>query len=103
MAIDVLSDIKAAEEEAQEIRRNAAQTAKDALKLAAQENAAMENEELAKARHNSLIKVDAGREAAKAELDAQQAQRLKDCETLKNNARQHLEQAADICLERILR
>ncbi len=103
MAIDVLSDIKAAEEKAQEIRRVAAVAAKDAVKLASQENAAYEDEELTQARRLSLKKVDEGRAAAKAELDKQQAQRLMECEALKENARKKLALAADVCLERILK
>jgi V/A-type H+-transporting ATPase subunit G/H len=103
MAIDVLNDIKAAEEKAQEIRRVAAIAAKDAVKLASQENAAYEDEELTQARRLSLKKVDEGRQAAKAELEKQQAQRLKECEALKENANKRLTAAADVCLERILK
>lgn len=103
MAFDVLSDIRAAEEKAQEIRRVAIVAASDTLKLAAQDNQALENQELEKARRRSLQKVEAGREAAKAELEAQQAQRLLDCDALKHSARQRLEQAADVCVERILK
>jgi len=103
MAIDVLNDIKAAEEKAQEIRRVAAIAAKDAVKLAAQENAAYEDEELTQARRLSLKKVDEGRQAAKAEMEKQQAQRLKECEALKENAKKKLTDAADVCLERILK
>lgn len=103
MAIDVLTDIKAAEEKAQEIRRVAVIAAKDAVKLAALENTAYEDEELTQARRLSLKKVDEGRTAAKAELDKQQAQRLNECESLKENARNKLALAADVCLERILK
>lgn len=103
MAIDVLNDIKAAEEKAQETRRVAAMAAREALKVATQENAAYEDEELTQARRASLKKVDAGRAAAKAKLDKQQEQRLNECETLKENARKKLALAADVCLERILK
>ncbi len=103
MAIGVLSDIKAAEEKAQEIRRSAAIAAKDAVKLASQENAAYEDEELTLARRLSLKKVDEGRTAAKAELDKQQTRRLMECDALKENARKKLALAADVCLERILK
>lgn len=103
MAIDVLSEIKAAEEKAQEIRRMASVAAKDALKTAAQENAAYENEMLALARRNSLKKVDEGRALAKAELDTKQAERLMECEALKKCAGQNMIIAADVCLERILK
>lgn len=103
MAIEVLSEIKAAEEKAQEIRRVASVAAKDALKTAAQENAAYENEMLSLARRNSLKKVDEGRALSKAQLDTEQAERLKECETLKKNAEQKMIIAADVCLERILK
>jgi len=103
MAIDVLNDIKAAEEKAQEIRRVAAIAAKDAVKLTSQENAAYEDEELTQARRLSLKKVDEGRQAAKAELEKLQAQRLKECQALKENASKKLAAAADVCLERILK
>lgn len=102
MAMDVLSDIKAAEQKALETRRAAQAAAKEALKQAAQQNAQLEDEEITKARRAAIEKVNAGREAAKADLDAQQSGRLKECEALKQNARKRLEKAADLCLERIL-
>ncbi len=102
MAMDVLSEIKAAEEKAQDLRRVASIAAKDALKAASQENTALEDEALAQARHDSLKKVDEGRALAKAELDSMQAERLKECDMLKSNAGQKLSAAADVCLERIL-
>lgn len=102
MAMDVLSEIKAAEEKAQELRRVASIAAKDALKTAAHENAAIEEEALANARRDSLKIVDEGRTLAKAELDSLQAERLKECDVLKAAARQKLSSAADVCLERIL-
>lgn len=103
MAMDVLSEIKAAEEKAQELKRVASIAARDALKNAAQENAAYESSALAQARRESLKKVDEGRDDAKAELEARQSGRLKECEALKSDARQRLNAAADVCLERILR
>ncbi len=103
MAMDVLSEIKAAEEKAQELRRVASIAAKDALKSAAQENAAIEDEALTSVRRDSLNKVDSGRELAKAELDKQQQERLKECDALKARAAQKLSAAADVCLERILK
>ncbi len=103
MASDVLSEIKAAEEKAQELRRVASIAAKDALKNAAQENAAYEEEALAQARRESLKKVDEGRAAAKEELDKLQAERLQECAALKDSARKKLYAAADKCLERILK
>ena len=103
MAMDVLSEIKAAEEKAQELRRVASIAAKDALKTASSENAAIEDEALTGARRDSLKKVDEGRVAAKAELDKMQADRLKECDMLKAGAKQKLSAAADVCLERILK
>ena len=102
MAMDVLSEIKAAEEKAQDLRRVASIAAKDALKSASQENAALEDEALTQARRDSIKKVDEGRNLAKAELDKMQAERLKECDTLKVHARAKLSAAADVCLERIL-
>ncbi len=103
MAMDVLSEIKAAEEKAQELRRVASIAAKDALKTAVQENAAIEDEALTNARRDSLRKVDEGRALAKAELDSLQTERLKECDALKAGARRKLSAAADVCLERILK
>lgn len=103
MAIEVLSEIKAAEEKAKEIRRTAMQAAKDALKAADQENATYEDETLTRTRRASLNKVDEGRDAAKIELEKQQAERLKECEALKESATKKLSTAADVCLERILK
>ncbi len=102
MAIDVLNQIKAAEEKAEETRRVAAMAAKDALKLAQQENSEYKEKELAKARHEAIAVVDAAQKAAQAELDAQQNKRLEKNEELKQNAQKKLSQAADVCLERIL-
>jgi vacuolar-type H+-ATPase subunit H len=102
MAMDVLSEIKAAEEKAQELRRVASIAAKDALKTASQENAAYEDETLAQVRRDSLKKVDEGRALAQADLDKQQTERLKECSALKQGATQKLSAAADVCLERIL-
>ena len=103
MAMDVLSEIKAAEEKAQDLRRVASIAAKDALKTAAQENAALEDDALTQARRDSIKKVDDGRALAKATLDEMQAERLKECEALKTDARRQLSAAADVCLERILK
>jgi len=103
MAMDVLSEIKAAEEKALETRRLAVIAAKDALKLAEQENAQVMDKELSEARHAGIVKVDAAKAAAKAELDAQQNRRLSDCEALKSAAAQRLEQAVQICMERVLK
>jgi len=103
MALDVLNDIKAAEEKALETRRTAAAAAKDSLKLAAQENSDIKDKELTKARRDNLAVVDAAQEAAKQELDALQQTRVVACETLKKNAESKLGTAADVCIERILK
>lgn len=102
MALEVITQIKAAEQEAEEIRRTAAAAAKDALKLAAKENAQIEDETLTQARRASLEKVDEAKAATKAELEKRQQQRLVECDKLKENARKQLDDAAAICIERLL-
>lgn len=103
MAMDVLSEIRAAEEKALEMRRTAAMAAKDALKLAEQENAQIMEKELSAARDAASQRVEAARAADKATLDAQQAQRLLNCDALKVAAASRLDAAAQICLERVLK
>ena len=103
MAMDVLSEIRAAEEKALESRRLAAIAAKDALKLAEQEFSQIADTELSSARRAALDKVDAAKAAAKAELEKQQEQRMSDCDALKIAAEQRLERAAQVLVERILK
>ena len=103
MAMDVLSEIRAAEEKALESRRLAAIAAKDALKLAEQEYAQIADTELAAARRTALDKVNAAKTAAKTELDKQQQQRMSGCDMLKSAAGQRLERAAQVLVERILK
>lgn len=103
MAIEVLSKIKSAEESAAESRRVAAIAAKDAIKLAQQENDELKDTLLTKARHDSIAIVESAQQEAKIELDALQDQRKKECEKLKQASEKKLSRAADICLERILR
>ncbi|MDD5016995.1 MAG: hypothetical protein PHO15_02705 [Eubacteriales bacterium] len=103
MAIDVLTEIKAAEEMACETRRVAAIAAKDAIKLAQQENEEIKDKLLTEARRDSIAIVDAAQQAAKKELDALLKQRMKACEKLKQDAEKKLSSAADVCLERILK
>ena len=102
MAMDVLSEIRAAEEKAADTRRLAAIAAKDALKLADQENAQIADTELTAARQAALARVDTEKAAARAGLDGQQ-QRLSDCDALKSAADQRLERAAQVLVERILK
>jgi len=103
MAMDVLSEIRAAEEKAQEIRRTAALAAKDALKLAEQENARLLEKELSAARAAASQRVEAAKAADQAELDKQQARRLADCDALKAAAASRLDAAVQISLERVLK
>jgi len=103
MAMDVLSEIKAAEEKALEIRRTAAMAAKDALKLAEQENAQIMEKEIAAARGAASQRIEAAKAADKAALDKQQAQRLLDCDALKSAAAARLDAAVQICLEKVLK
>lgn len=102
MAIDVLTQIKTAEEHAYETRRVAAMAGKDALKLAEQENREIKDKELSEARRNGISLVDAAQEVAKAEFDNLQKEKLQNCEILKQKAKDNLLRAANICLERIL-
>lgn len=74
MAIEVLSKIKSAEELAAESRRVAAIAAKDAIKLAQQENDELKDTLLTKARHDSIAIVESAQQEAKIELDALQDQ-----------------------------
>lgn len=103
MALDVIGEIKAAEEKAQDIRRAAAIAAKDAIKLAAEENSQIRERELSAVRQRSAASVEAAGEAAKAELEALSKQHGQECEELKAKAQASLSRAADACLERILK
>lgn len=102
MAIDVLKQIKAAEKKAAETRRVAAYAAKDALKLAEQENNEYKDKELTQARHDAIAVVDAAQKAAEKELSVLQDKKTKASEELKRSAGKKLSSAADVCLERIL-
>jgi V/A-type H+-transporting ATPase subunit G/H len=103
MALEVLTQIKAAEEEAVETRRIAASAAKDSLKLAEQENTAYREQMTGEARARAAQTVADAQRASKEKLDAQQAERLKGCEALRQGAEAKLEQAAKVCLERIMK
>ncbi len=103
MALDVINEIKAAEEKAQEIIRAAAAAAKDAVKRAAEECAQARESELLSYRKSNEAMVEAAGEAAKQELEAQSAERTKECEELKIKAERNLSRAAEKCLERILK
>ena len=102
MAIEVLSDIKTAEEQALETRRLAAIAANDAIKLAQQENEKIKDELLTQARRDSIEIVEDAQQTAKVELETRQKQRINACETLKQAAQARLSRAADLCIERIL-
>ncbi len=102
MALEVLSEIKAAEEAALETRRIAAASAKDSIKLAEQENTAYRERMIAEAKARSAQAITEAQRVSKEKLDAQQAERLKSCEALKRNAEAKLERAAQVCLERIM-
>lgn len=101
MALEVLSEIKAAEAQAKEKRRVAMLSAKDSLKFAEQEDSEIKDKELTSARHEGLEFVNKAEQEAKTELDALQQKRNLECEKLKTRAEKKLEAAADICLERI--
>jgi hypothetical protein len=103
MALDVISEIKAAEEQALEIKKSAASAAKEAVKLSAEENSQIRESELSSLRQKYAASVDAAGEAAKLELDALNVQRLNECEELKAKTEKNLSHAADACLRRILK
>ncbi len=103
MALEVLTQIKAAEETAQETRRNAAAAAKDLIKLAEHENAAYTQQVIDKAKAQSALAIANGLQASKEKLEAQQTQRLEGCSVLQKSAEAKLEQAANVLLERILK
>jgi vacuolar-type H+-ATPase subunit H len=103
LAIDVLTQIKAAEEQALEIRRVASAAAKDAIKLVKQENNAIKEQALSDARNWYAAAIEAAEKEAKTKLDTLQEQRLRSCEVLKQNAQKKLAYAATVCLERILK
>lgn len=103
MALEVLTEIKAAEESALETRRIAATAAKESIKLAEQEDDAYREQMIAKARANAAKTVAEALSASQKKLDAQQAQRLKAADTLRANATGRLQSAAKACVERILK
>ncbi len=103
MALDVINDIKAAESKAEEMRRTALGAAKDAVKLAVEENAQKREKELERMRQNAAAAVEAAGREAKKELESLSEQRNRECEELKVNAAKNLSRAADVCLERILK
>ena len=90
MAMEVLTQIKDAEQKALETRRVAAAAAKDAIKLAEQENEEISDMELTAARREGIDIVEAAQKAAKAELDALQQQRMQECDKLKRDAEKNL-------------
>jgi hypothetical protein len=101
--MEVLSEIRTAEEAALETRRVAAAAAKDAIKLAEQENAAYKERMIAEAKARAASMVAQAQRVSGKKLEAQQAQRLKGCEALRQSAGAKLERAAQVCLERILK
>jgi isoaspartyl peptidase/L-asparaginase-like protein (Ntn-hydrolase superfamily) len=102
MALDVINEIKAAEEKALGTRRVASVAAKDAIKLAAEENREIFDKELSVILQSAAQTVETAENAARTELEALSEQRGKECAELKNRAEKNLARAADACLERIL-
>jgi hypothetical protein len=102
MALDVINDIKAAENKAQEIRLAAAAAARDDIKLAIEDNAQTREAEIESMRQNAAITIEAAGEEAKIELGRLSAQRCAECEGLKAKAEKNLSRAAGICIERIV-
>lgn len=103
MALDVIGEIKAAEEKALEVRRVAAAAAKDAVRLATDENAQILEKELSAIKQSSASAVEAAGAEAEAEFKALHEKRAGECDELKRKAEVNLSRAADICLERILK
>jgi hypothetical protein len=102
MALEVLNEIRAAEEAALETRRVAAAAAKESLKVAEQENAAYRERMIAEAKARSQQAVAAAQQASREQLDAQQAKRLSGLDALRSGAEGKLKRAAGVCVERIL-
>ena len=102
MALEVLTEIKEAEEAALEMRRVALAAAKESLKIAEQENAAYREQLIAEARSAAAREVAEALQASKKKLEAQQTQRLKSADELRKNASGRLSGAAKVCLERIM-
>lgn len=100
--MEVLSEIRSAEEAALEARRVAASAAKDSIKLAEQENEAYKEQMIAEAKVRAARAIAEAQQASKQKLDAQQAERLKGCDALKRNAEARLDRAARVCIERII-
>lgn len=103
MALEVLNEIKAAEEAAIETRRVAAAAAKESIKLAEQENAAYREQMIAEAKKRAARTVAEAQRVSKEKQDAQQAERLQAAEALKKSAAVKLQSAAKACVERILK
>ena len=103
MALDVINEIKTAEEKAHETRRVAAIAAKDSIKISERENREIRDKELTLARRNGIGIVEAAEEEAKVELEALQKKRALECDALKAKAEKNLSRAIDVCLERILK
>ncbi len=103
MALDVINEVKAAEQKAQQIRQTAAAAAKDAVKLAAEQNRGIMEKELDMLRKKAAQKIEEAEKEARAAFDEQSAQRSLECEQLKLKAQKNLSHAAEACLERILR
>ncbi len=103
MALEVLSEIRTAEEAALETRRVAAAAAKEALKVAEQENVAYREQIISEAKANAAQTVAQAQQASKARLDTQQTQRLDALNTLRSGASVRLKNAAEVCVERILK
>jgi V/A-type H+/Na+-transporting ATPase subunit G/H len=103
MALEVLTEIKAAEEAAIETRRIAAAAAKDSIKLAEQENTAYREQMIAQAKAGAAKAVAQAQQASKKKLEAQQAKRFAVADALRENAAVKLQSAAKVCIERILK
>lgn len=102
MALEVLTEIKAAEEAAAETRRVAAAAAKESIKLAEQENAVYREQLIAQAKARAADAVAQAQRATKEKLDAQQSQRTDAAQALRKNAAARLQSAAKACVERIM-
>jgi hypothetical protein len=102
MALEVISEIKAAEEAALETRRVALAAAKESLKMAEQENAAYREQVIAEARLKAAGEVAQAQQESRKKLEERQAQRFENAGELRKSASVRLEKAAKLCVERIL-
>jgi hypothetical protein len=101
MALEVLEQVRTAEEAALETRRVALASAREAVKLAEQENAAYREQRIGKAKADMAKAVAEAQQASQGRLEERQAERLAKLDALSGDE-DCLKRAAKAVLERIL-